>query len=174
MDTDRETPIPPAGNGTILLVEDDENVRSMATQMLKILGYTVFPAASPQEALAICTEAARPIDCVVTDVIMPGMSGRELVEKVSALRPGIRTLYMSGYTSDVIAHHGVLDEGVFFIQKPFDMNSIHKKIQEVMNAAPPDRAPGFLPPAGAGPGGTPQWAGRSRPIATGTSAPSSS
>lgn len=137
MDTDRETPAIAAGNGTILLVEDDENVRRMATQMLKILGYTVFAATSPQDALAICKEADQPLDCVVTDVIMPGMSGRELVAQLSTLRPGIKALYMSGYTSDVIAHHGVLDEGVFFIQKPFDMNGIHHKIQEVMRSSHP-------------------------------------
>lgn len=136
MDDDKETRAIPVGSGTILLVEDDENVRRMATQMLKILGYTIFAAASPQDALTICREVAQPIDCVVTDVIMPGMSGRQLVEEISTLRPGIRALYMSGYTSDVIAPHGVLDEGASFIQKPFDMNAIHQKIQEVMNSSP--------------------------------------
>lgn len=136
MDADKDTQAIPAGTVTILLVEDDENVRLMAAQMLKVLGYIVFPAASPQDALAICKETDQTIDCVVTDVIMPGMSGRELVKGISTLRPGIRALYMSGYTSDVIAHHGVLDKGVFFIQKPFDMNSIHQKIQEVMRFSP--------------------------------------
>ena len=134
MDTDKDTHAAPPEGGTILLVEDDENVRRMAAQMLKILGYTVFAPPTPLDAIAICKEANQPIDCVVTDVIMPGMSGRELVEAIRVLRPGIRALYMSGYTSDVIAHHGVLDEGVPFIQKPFDMNAIHKKIQEAMAA----------------------------------------
>jgi two-component system cell cycle sensor histidine kinase/response regulator CckA len=134
MDTDKETPAAPPSGGTILLVEDDENVRRMAAQMLKILGYTVFAPLSPQDAIAICKEADQPIDCVVTDVIMPGMSGRELVEAIRILRPGIKVLFMSGYTSDVIAHHGVLDEGVPFIQKPFDMSAIHKKIQEIIAA----------------------------------------
>ncbi|KAB0664439.1 response regulator [Oryzomonas japonica] len=137
MGTDKETDTTPPVGGTILLVEDDENVRRMAAQMLKILGYTVFASPSPQEALAICTEADQTIDCVVTDVIMPGMSGKELVEAIRVLRPGIGALYMSGYTSDVIAHHGVLDEGVPFIQKPFDMNAIHKKIQEAMKSPTP-------------------------------------
>ena len=136
MDADKDTHAVPAGSGTILLVEDDENVRLMAAQMLKVLGYTVFSAGSPQDALAICRETDQPIDCVVTDVIMPGMNGRELFEEISALRPGIKALYMSGYTSDVIAHHGVLDEGAFFIQKPFDINCIHQKIQEVMQSSP--------------------------------------
>lgn len=137
MGTDKEADATPPAGGTILLVEDDENVRRMATQMLKILGYTVFAPPSPQEALAICREDDQPIDCVVTDVIMPGMSGKELVEAIRVLRPGIGALYMSGYTSDVIAHHGVLDEGVPFIQKPFDMNGIHKKIQEAMKSPTP-------------------------------------
>ncbi|KAA0891380.1 response regulator [Oryzomonas rubra] len=137
METDKETDATPPGGGTILLVEDDENVRRMAAQMLKILGYAVFAPPSPQEALAICREGDQPIDCVVTDVIMPGMSGKELVEAIRVLRPGIGALYMSGYTSDVIAHHGVLDEGVPFIQKPFDMSAIHKKIQEAMKSPTP-------------------------------------
>jgi len=134
MDACKDIYAAPTGGGTILLVEDDENVRRMAAQMLKMLGYAVFAPSSPLDALAICEEADQPIDCVVTDVIMPGMSGRELVEAIRVLRPGIKALYMSGYTSDVIAHHGVLDEGVPFIQKPFDMNAIHKKIQEAMAA----------------------------------------
>jgi two-component system, cell cycle sensor histidine kinase and response regulator CckA len=124
--------VPAAGEGTVLLVEDEVNVRLMARLMLENAGYSVLVAASPGEALEICGRPGLAIDCLLTDVIMPGMNGRDLSRTVRELRPGIGIVYMSGYTADMIAQHGVLEQGVIFIQKPFDMNSLNGKVQEAI------------------------------------------
>lgn len=100
--------------------------------MLKAIGYEVLLAGTPQEALRICEAEDRPIDLLLTDVILPGMNGKELRDRVEALRPAVRTLFMSGYTADVIARHGVLDPDVDFIQKPFRMLGLAEKIREVL------------------------------------------
>jgi CheY-like chemotaxis protein len=122
-----------SGSGTILVVEDDEMVRLLTTVMLREMGYTILVANSPQEALALCKETGTPIDLLITDVVMPEMKGPELREKVRALRPGIKVLFMSGYTSDVIVNHGVLEEGVNFIQKPFNMEDLGRKVHDVLS-----------------------------------------
>ena len=121
-----------SGEGSVLLVEDEANVRQMAQLMLRKAGYSVLVANSPPEALEICRRAEPGIDCLLTDVIMPEMNGVELSEAVGKLRPGIGVVFMSGYTSDMIAHHGVLAPEVTFLQKPFDMNSLHQKVQEAI------------------------------------------
>jgi PAS domain S-box-containing protein len=121
-----------SGSGKVLLVEDDDLMRKMTTDMLETIGYSVLAVGSPLEALSICEEKDARFDLVITDVVMPGMSGRELRDKLGIIRPDIKVLFMSGYTSNVIVHHGVLEEGVHFIQKPFSLNDFARKIQEAM------------------------------------------
>ncbi len=117
---------------TILLVEDDAMVREMTTQMLKTLGHTVLVAETPTMALALCEEESRQITLLMTDVVMPEMNGAQLRGKIRVIMPGVRVLFMSGYTASVIGQHGVLEEGVNFIQKPFTMNDLATKVAEAM------------------------------------------
>jgi CheY-like chemotaxis protein len=125
-----EAPIA-SGSGTVLLVEDSEPVRRLVADVLEAVGYTVLSAETPFEALSLCEKEGASIDLLLTDVVMPGMSGAELRDKIVAIRPGIKILFMSGYTENVIAHRGVLREGVHFIQKPFSMRDIAAKIRQV-------------------------------------------
>ncbi|MBS1114610.1 MAG: sensor hybrid histidine kinase [Nitrospirae bacterium] len=118
--------------GTVLLTEDDEMVRRMTAEMLEEIGYTVLVAKTPMEALSLCEKKDTPIDLLLTDVVMPGMKGTELRDKIEALRPGIKVMFMSGYTSNVIVHHGVLQEGVHFIQKPFKINDLSRKVRDAL------------------------------------------
>jgi PAS domain S-box-containing protein len=120
------------GTGTVLLVEDDPMVRKLTTSMLTSMGYEVLASAVPSEALRICLESKTPIDLLITDVVMPGMNGKELRDKVEVFYSGIRVLFMSGYTANVIAHHGVLEEGVHYVQKPFSKNDLARKVREVL------------------------------------------
>lgn len=129
-----QVPTTAAGDACVLLVEDEEGVRRMARLMLERSGYSVLVAASPREALAICSEERGRIDCLLTDVIMPGMSGVELSVAVRAICPGIGILFMSGYTADMIAHHGVLEQGVVFLQKPFDVTRLQEKVEQAMRS----------------------------------------
>jgi PAS domain S-box-containing protein len=117
---------------TVLVVEDEDAVRNLAVKMLHKLEYAVLAAGTPAEALRLAAEHGEDIDLLITDVVMPQMNGRDLVEQLSALYPQISTLFMSGYTANVIAHRGVLDEGVQFIQKPFSMKELAAKVREVL------------------------------------------
>jgi CheY-like chemotaxis protein len=117
---------------TILLVEDDDSVRSLASAILSNCGYQVLQGRDGAEALRVSENFSDPIDALVTDVVMPQMSGRQLAEVVQKLRPGIRVLYLSGYTDDVIIKHGVLDSGTAFLQKPFTPAALSKKVQELL------------------------------------------
>jgi len=127
-------PLPKAQKGeTILLVEDEPAYLDIAQEMLESFGYQVLVAATPGEALQIAKEQAEAIHLLMTDVIMPGMNGRDLVQKMSDLSPELRHLFMSGYTSDVIAHHGVLDAGVNYIQKPFSLRDLADKVREALD-----------------------------------------
>jgi PAS domain S-box-containing protein len=119
-------------NKTILVVEDQKDLLDICKTMLLDLGYTVLAAGSPEEAIRLANENAN-IDLLITDVVMPGMNGRELEAHIQKSNAGIKCLFMSGYTSNVISHHGVLDEGVHFIQKPFTLKGIDKKIIETLN-----------------------------------------
>ncbi|MCE5249065.1 PAS domain S-box protein [bacterium] len=119
-------------SGTILLVEDDPMVRRVAQMMLERFGYTVLVADSPLGALSLCEKSDTPIDLLITDVVMPEVNGSELKNRIVAIKPGIKVLFMSGYTGDIIVHHGMLEEGVHFIQKPFSMNELARKISEVL------------------------------------------
>ena len=121
-----------SGHETILLVEDDPALLGMTRTMLERQGYTVLAAASPAEALRLAGERRGAIDLLMTDVIMPDMNGRDLARKLLGLQPGLRRLFMSGYTADVIAHHGVLNSGVHFIQKPFTLQELTAKVAEAL------------------------------------------
>jgi PAS domain S-box-containing protein len=121
------------GTETILLVEDEPSILRMTRMMLERKGYTVLTAASPSEAVEKAKNHSGSIDLLMTDVVMPEMNGRDLAEEITSLYPGIRLLFMSGYTSNVIAHHGILDEGVAFIQKPFSMADMAEKVRKVLD-----------------------------------------
>ncbi len=124
------------GYETILLVEDEPMILEMTTTMLEELGYRVFPAPSPGESIRLVKEHPDQIHLLMTDVVMPEMNGRDLSGQITDLYPDIKLLFMSGYTANVIAHQGVLDEGVAFIQKPFSMADLAEKIREVLDMAP--------------------------------------
>jgi two-component system cell cycle sensor histidine kinase/response regulator CckA len=121
-----------SGSETILLVEDEDMVRDMTTAMLEKIGYSVRVAETPQEALLFCENNDIPIDLLITDVVMPEMNGTELRDRIKAIRPGIKVLFMSGYTSNVIGHHGVLDKGVHFVQKPFGLKGLARKVRDAI------------------------------------------
>ncbi|MDZ4817775.1 MAG: PAS domain S-box protein, partial [Planctomycetota bacterium] len=123
----------PHGSETVLLVEDEAAVRALARAILQRNGYQVMEAASGSQALLICEQCKDQIHLLATDVVMPLMSGRELVEKVMPLRPDMKVLYMSGYMDDAIVRHGLLDTSVPFLQKPYTPNSLAKKVREVLD-----------------------------------------
>jgi signal transduction histidine kinase/ActR/RegA family two-component response regulator len=125
-----------AGQGgaeRVLLVEDDPMVRDLALRFLRQLGYGVVVAAGGLEALATLESLREPIDVLFTDVVMPGMNGRELAERVAALRPAVKVLYTSGYAEDVIATHGVVDREVHFLVKPYSMQTLARKLRELLD-----------------------------------------
>ena len=123
---------PHKGEGTILLVEDEDMVRRLAKDILVKSGYEVLEASSGKEALSVSERHDGPIHLMVTDVVMPKMSGRELAERIKTSRPEMHVLYMSGYTDDAIVHHGVLDPGIAFLEKPFTPETLARKVQEAM------------------------------------------
>ncbi|MGZ8842049.1 MAG: ATP-binding protein [Pyrinomonadaceae bacterium] len=122
------------GTETVLLVEDEEAVRDMAKEILNSNGYKVLGAGDGNEAMIISEQYQGAIDLMVTDVVMPRLGGRELAEKLAVTRPGMRVLYMSGYTDDAIVHHGVLDGRAAFLEKPFTPDALSIKIREVLSA----------------------------------------
>lgn len=123
----------PRGSETILLVEDEDVVRGLARKILMQAGYNVLDAKSGDEAIRLCQAHAGPIDLLLTDVVMPEISGKEVADRLLELRPSIRVLFMSGYTDEAIVQHGVLDANVKFIQKPFTWVGLTKKVREVLN-----------------------------------------
>jgi PAS domain S-box-containing protein len=122
--------------GTVLVVEDDEMVRHLTRSMLLTLGYAVLPAATPNEALSLCQKLDVRIDLLLSDVVMPEMKGSELSRRVREIRPDINVLFMSGYTSDVVVRHGVFDDAVSFIQKPFTMAELARSVESAMRRRP--------------------------------------
>ncbi len=121
------------GSETILLVEDEDMVRELSKEILQEYGYAVITAQNGHEGLRICQEFQGNIDLMITDVVMPKMSGRQLAESIGSSRPGTRVLYMSGFTDDAVVRHGVLDDGVCFIQKPFSPEALAAKAREVLD-----------------------------------------
>lgn len=124
----------PVGRGEkVLLVEDEPGMLSMAVEILERLGYMVVSATSPGEAISLIEKYPGKIDLLMTDVVMPNMSGRDLAEQLLSQRPDMKCLFTSGYTANVIVHHGVLEKGVHFIQKPFSMRDLARKVREVLD-----------------------------------------
>ncbi|MCP5515354.1 MAG: PocR ligand-binding domain-containing protein [Spirochaetales bacterium] len=122
------------GIETILLVEDETAILEITAIMLKNMGYNVISSSAPDEALILAEKYAGEINLLITDVIMPGINGRDLSEKILALSPDMKCLFISGYTADVIASQGILNEGIQFIQKPFSMNDLSNKIRVVLES----------------------------------------
>ncbi len=124
----------PEGHGEmVLLVEDDSSIRAMSRMMLERLGYRALPAETPTTALRLAAQHQSEIVLLITDVVMPEMNGRDLANQIQSFCPGIKTLFMSGYTANVIAHRGVLDDGVQFIQKPFSKTKLAEAIKKALD-----------------------------------------
>jgi signal transduction histidine kinase len=132
----------PTATETILVVEDEEAVCNIAKRILCAAGYTVLTAASPDEALLTCNAHRGKMHLLLTDVVMPQMSGRVLAERLVLARPGIKVLYMSGYTDEAIVHQGTLDPGTHFIAKPFSAADLTRKVREVLDSTIADPADG--------------------------------
>ncbi len=123
----------PLGTETVLLVEDEERVRNLGRAILRRLGYTVLAAANATEALALATDHRGPIHLLMTDVVLPGMNGRELADRLCAVHPETKVLYTSGYTENVVVHHGVVDENTNFIGKPYAVGVLAAKIRRALS-----------------------------------------
>jgi CheY-like chemotaxis protein len=121
------------------MVEDEPAILNLGKRMLESLGYKVLTAGSPEEALQMAELDAVEIQLLVTDVVMPQMNGRDLAARLVSRFPKLKSLFMSGYTANAIAHHGVLDEGVFFIPKPFSKNELAKKVRGALDQASGNR-----------------------------------
>ena len=120
------------GSETILLVEDDAMVRELARTILSEHGYTVLEAEHAEEALLLARRFSGSVHLLLSDVVMPGLNGRELYERLRVDRSDLRALFMSGYTENVVAHHGVLDEGTNFMQKPFTLAGLLSRVRELL------------------------------------------
>lgn len=124
------------GNGeTVLLVEDEPAVLNIGRAMLEDLGYKVLTANTPSEALRQAADPAAVINLLITDVVMPEVNGRELARLLIAIKPGLKCLFASGYTADVIAHRGVLEEGVNFLGKPFSIEELANKVRDTLEGS---------------------------------------
>jgi CheY-like chemotaxis protein len=122
------------GRETVLVVEDHAEVREYAAAALGAYGYQVMEAANAEEALLLCEREGERIDLILTDVVMPGLSGRELADRLKQRGHGIKVLFMSGYTGDIMLHHGVLQKEAEFIQKPFGPDQLARKVREMLMA----------------------------------------
>jgi two-component system cell cycle sensor histidine kinase/response regulator CckA len=129
-----ETDPSPGGSETVLLVEDEPSVRDLANRLLKQQGYKVLEAANGEEALRLVQEnTGEKIHLLLTDVVLPQMGGKELADQLKIFRPDIKVLYTSGYTDYAIVHHGVLDSGTHFLQKPFSLKTLSQKVRELLD-----------------------------------------
>ena len=133
---DENVPEPvPRGSGKLLVVEDDPQLLELFKKRLESLGYSVVSASCPEAAIEAAAQHGGKFDLLITDVIMPGMNGRDLAKRLCGLYPGFETLYMSGYTADAISRHGILEPGVAFIGKPFSTIDMARKIREILTAS---------------------------------------
>ncbi len=123
----------PTGTETVLIVEDDEAILNLGRMILENLGYTVLAAQSPVDSIRLVEEHPGDIHLLITDVVMPQMHGRDLAEQLRVIRPKLKCLFMSGYTADVIAHRGILDEGLNFLQKPFGSDELAARVRQVLD-----------------------------------------
>jgi CheY-like chemotaxis protein len=126
---------PRGGAETVLLVEDEPLVRALSRKVLQRAGYRVLSAGGGPEALDLADQQEEPIHLLLTDVVMPGMSGRDVVRHLSPKHPAMKVLYVSGYADEAVARHGVLDPGTWFIQKPFTPEALTRKVREVLDAS---------------------------------------
>lgn len=126
-------PEPLCGNETVLLVEDEENVRKTTTRFLEKIGYRVLSAGTAEEALQCADQTSENIHLLLTDVILPKMSGRELAETLIRKNPSVRVIFMSGYPADVISRHGMLAPGICFLPKPFDRIKLIQTLKEALS-----------------------------------------
>ena len=124
---------PSPGTETILFVEDEENVRELVSEYLKARGYTILEAGDGVAALELAEKHAGAIQLLITDVVMPKLSGRELATRISAKRQGLKVLYISGYTDDSVFRHGVLEGGMSFLQKPFNLKALAEKVRDILD-----------------------------------------
>ena len=131
------------GTETILLVEDDPQLRALSSTVLSHAGFRVLTAGTPEEGIKVCESNHQDIRLLVTDVIMPRMNGRQLAERIQRISPKIRVLYISGYTDNAIVHYGVLDPGLWFLPKPFTLAALVAKVREVLDSRT-NSAPGVL------------------------------
>jgi two-component system, cell cycle sensor histidine kinase and response regulator CckA len=125
-----------AGSGSIVIAEDDDTVRAYVGRVLTGFGYTVATARSGDEALALAAGHPEPFDLLVTDIMLPGMNGRQLSDRLSADRPSLRTLFISGYTEDSVIHQGILDPGVAFLCKPFTPDALGRAVRDALDGPP--------------------------------------
>jgi CheY-like chemotaxis protein len=122
------------GGETVLVVEDEGAVRAVIRRALQGAGYTVLEAGGGADAVRLAEQHAGPIHLLVTDVVMPGLNGRQVAERVTALRPGVRVLFVSGYTDDAVIRHGLDGEGLAFLPKPFTPEVLTRKVREVLDS----------------------------------------
>ncbi len=123
---------PVEGTETVLIVEDEENILNLGQTILQRLGYKVLTSSKPSEAIRLAEAQDGPIHLLITDVVMPEMHGRDLAERLTHIKPGMKCLFMSGYTADVIAHRGVLDEGIHFVPKPFSVRELSEMVRKIL------------------------------------------
>lgn len=124
---------PPSGTETVIICEDDSAVRDLTAQLLEDAGYSVLASQSAADALQLAARHSGPVHLLITDVIMPDMNGRKLSDALAAIRPTVRTLFVSGYTANVIAHHGVLEEHVEFLEKPYSRRQLLQRVRDVLD-----------------------------------------
>jgi CheY-like chemotaxis protein len=130
---DHTTPELPFGRERVLVVEDEPGVRALVCDTLRRHGYTVIEARHGFEGLILAAQYPEPIHLLITDVVMPQMNGCELTARLIQARPGLKVLYMSGYTESAVVHRGIMNPGTAFLQKPFDLGSLVRKVREVLD-----------------------------------------
>jgi DNA-binding NtrC family response regulator len=125
---------PLRGSETIALVEDEKTVLDLASRILRRKGYHVLPAENGRHAIDVIARYPHRIDMLVTDVVMPEMNGRDLADRINVMRPGVKILFMSGYSPEAVAQHGVLAQGAAFLEKPFSPDGLLRKVRDLLDA----------------------------------------